>query len=315
MDKVGVAIEKLIADSLVLHKESFIIPALIPETKIEYVLQNMLAQNPELFFVNGFKLKYSYLSTTIYPSYICSKSESDEILYLCRRKARQLTDRCQGPGDYSKVLQAHDLLARNVVYKRGSSQELHTIVGSLINKQGVCEGFAKALKYLLDIMSIPSVLVYGYGYTGNAGNKEAHTWNLVRFGNDWIHVDVTFDTTIRNGQALRYDYFGLSDNQILKDHEFDLKKYPAALKTDYEFYLRNGLVMYTKKQMNAFVSNALHDGRQDVIFKLPGKSCDEKILQIIIDEIQNLLEQQRINVQYTVDCNLSQGVFHINFNY
>lgn len=55
------------------------------------------------------------------------------------------------------------------------------------------------------------------------GIKYRHTWNIVKIGGQYYHLDVTFDNTLGKhslaGQELRYDYFNLEDKKIFRDHE------------------------------------------------------------------------------------------------
>lgn len=196
--------------------------------ELEERLGNELDNNPELFFVEGLEYIYDDKRTLIYPKYCYDKTLINYLLEACRIKATQLVSRINTDDSYSKALQAHDFLARNVNYVRGDSAGLHSMVGPFTRKQGVCDGFSKAYKYMLDKMDIPCKIVRGYAGNPGDGSEEPHAWNIIRIGDKWMHVDVTFDTTIRNGKDLRYDYFGLTDNLILKDHIYNIKDYPKA---------------------------------------------------------------------------------------
>lgn len=307
------AVSKSVVTSLLSYSRSISLQTVYSVEKIENILQNELLQNPELFFVNGFKLMHRPMTTVVYPNYSYDESAYKATMDACRRKARQLVSRIQGTDDYSRVLQAHDFLARNVVYTNRADKNLHTIVGPLTNKTGVCEGYAKTFKYLLDMMSIPCLIVYGFGYDPGTGVEERHAWNLVQLGGKWTHIDVTFDTTIRSGHILRYDYFGLTNDQIFKDHRYEADKYPMADQVGYGYYERNSLVMETKKQMNDFVLNALRSGKEDCVFKLPDSSGGENLDIKVSSDIQALSIQLGMNLQYTMSYNIKQRVFHIHF--
>lgn len=306
------ALNKII-ESLYLYSDEITVASLFSNEKLQSCLQNELVCNPELFFVNGFKLMYSPITTAVYPSYGYDEATFKRILDSCRKKRSQLVSRIQGNDNYSRVLQAHDFLARNVRYINGIDKDLHTIVGPFTKKQGVCEGYAKAYKYLLDMMNIPCRIVYGYGCDPGVEIEESHAWNMIQLDENWLHVDVTFDTTIRSGQVLRYDYFGLSTEQIARDHRFEKEKYPIAECLGYGYYERNNLVMTTRKQMRDYLSGALHSGKTDCVFKLPDSSSGENLDAKVSSEIQILLQQLRMNLRYTINFNLKQRVFHASF--
>lgn len=302
-----------IVKSLYSFSDEITVTSLIPNEKLQSILQNELTNNPELFFIKGLKLRYSSIATVVYPIYCYDKVTAKAILASCREKAAYLISRIRGTNEYVKVLQAHDFLARNVVYINKADKNLHTIVGPLTNKTGVCEGYAKTFKYLLDMMNIPCLIVCGFGYDPGTCVEERHAWNLVQLGGKWTHIDVTFDTTIRSGQVLRYDYFGLTNDQIFKDHRYEADKYPMANQVGYGYYERNSLVMETKKQMNDFVLNALRSGKEDCVFKLPDSSGGENLDIKVSSEIQALLRHLGMNLRYTMSFNIKQRVFHIHF--
>ena len=206
--------------------------------ELEERLGDELDNNPELFFVEGLEYIYDDKRTLIYPEYCYDKSSVNYLLEACRIKATQLVSRINTDDSYSKALQAHDFLARNVNYVKGDLAGLHSMVGPFTRKQGVCDGFSKAYKYMLDKMGIPCKIVRGHAGNPHDGSEELHAWNMIQIRDKWMHVDVTFDTTIRSGKDLRYDYFGLTDNQILKDHVYKVKEYPKANCSEYSYYER-----------------------------------------------------------------------------
>lgn len=306
------ALNKII-ESLYLYSDEITVASLFSNERLQSYLQNELTCNPELFFVTGFRLMYGPVTAAVYPNYSYDESSFRRILNSCRKKRSQLIARIQGADNYTRALQAHDFLARNVSYISGNDKDLYTIVGPFTKKQGVCEGYAKAFKYLLDKMSIPCQIVYGYGRDPRVGGEESHAWNLIQLDDNWIHVDVTFDTTIRSGQVLRYDYFGLSTEQITRDHRFEIKQYPVAECLGYGYYERNNLVMNTRKQLKDYLSGALHSGKTDCVFKLPDSASGKKLDNMVLTEIQNLLRQLGLNLRYTLSFNLIQQIFHVSF--
>lgn len=302
-----------IIETLYHFSDEITVASLTSNEKLQEILQDELMNNPELFFINGFKLMYSPITTVIYPNYIYDEETFYLILDSCRKRASQLISRIQGTDDYSRALQAHDFLARNVNYENGTDRELHTIVGPFTKKKGVCEGYAKAFKYLLDMMDIPCKLIYGYGCDPGVGVEESHAWNMIRIEGKWHHVDVTFDTTICSEDVLRYDYFGLTTEQILRDHRYEDSRYPAANQLGYGYYERNNLVMTTRKQMRDYISGILRSGKSDGVFKLPDSSSGENLDTKVMAEVQEVLKQLKMNTRYTMNFNIKQRVFHIHF--
>ena len=136
--------------------------------------------------------------------------------------------------DYDKVLKVHDTLANILEYETTiSGVNIHNIYGALKEKKCVCEGYAKALKYILDSMNIPCILVSGIA-TNTNGTTESHMWNYVKLDGNWYGVDVTWDDPVTsNGtDMLMYDYYLIDTNTLLsKDttqHNFNKDIYLEA---------------------------------------------------------------------------------------
>ena len=301
------------ASALCRFPDAITLASALSPGKLQACLQHELSRNPELFFVSGFRLLYSPLAAVAYPQYTCPKPDCRAAWEACRERAAQLVNRVHGPDDYAKALQVHDLLARNVAYVTGASQDLNTILGPLTKKQGVCQGFARTFQYLLDRLGIPCETVYGFSRSPENGREESHAWNLARLDGSWAHIDVTFDTTVRSGQVLRYDYFGLSTQQVLRDHRYDPEKYPAAGPAGLGYYERNRLVMDTRAQLREYMARALHAGKTDCVFQLPGAVPSAGLAEKVSAEVQSLLWQLDVSLGYTVHFNLAQRVFHITF--
>jgi len=82
---------------------------------------------------------------------------------------------------------------------------------ALVLRTTVCAGYSDALVYLLKPLGIEAIVIYGVVYAPN-GSSFAHSWNLVRLGDAWYHLDVTWNRFYRNNEPIvTYDWFLLSD--------------------------------------------------------------------------------------------------------
>ena len=125
----------------------------------------------------------------------------------------------------------HDYLIENIEYEENSTDNnVYNIYGALINKKCVCEGYAKAFKYLLDNLNINNTLVIGKA-TNSDGNTENHAWNYVQINNEWYAVDCTWDDPIIIGggklsKSSKYKYF------LKGEEEFNQSHFPEGQFTD-----------------------------------------------------------------------------------
>ena len=181
--------------------------------------------NLELFFVDTSKLSLSTRSTTFlsYKSYeftltpldgstyyntsFFNEAEINEAISQVQKIADEIVSDATGTR-YDKILYVHDWLVDNLEYDNNADNK-DNIYGTFVNKRVVCEGYAEGLKYLLDKLNIPCVLVYGVGYD-DKGNEEAHAWNYVQMEDGkWYAIDTTWDDPIYVGgsnSVLQNDY-------------------------------------------------------------------------------------------------------------
>ena len=98
---------------------------------------------------------------------------------------------------YDKIKYVHDILINSLEYNADTTNA-HNIYGAFVEQKVVCEGYAKAFKYIMDSIDVECILVSGTA-TNSSGQQESHMWNYVKLNNEWYGVDVTWDDPIING--------------------------------------------------------------------------------------------------------------------
>lgn len=124
---------------------------------------------------------------------------------------------------YKDILKIHDFLVDNIEYDTTySSIGIYSIYGALVKKTCVCEGYAKAFKYLANAAGIESEIMQGTAIN-SSGDSESHAWNCVYIDNAWYQIDITWDDPIVIGggkllRASKYKYFLKGTNTFKQDH-------------------------------------------------------------------------------------------------
>lgn len=139
--------------------------------------------------------------------------------------------------DYEKELAIHDYIVNNTKYdeenvRKGTvPPESYTAYGVLVKGRGVCEGYSRAMKKLLDMVNIESEIVSGLG------RGRGHAWNIVKIGGEYYHTDVTWDdpVTVDGRNVLGHDYFNLTDERMSIEHTWDRNMYPKCDSTTYSY--------------------------------------------------------------------------------
>ncbi|MDE6273870.1 MAG: hypothetical protein K2L87_02340 [Clostridiales bacterium] len=72
---------------------------------------------------------------------------------------------------------------------------VYTSYGALVNRESVCEGYAKSFKAVMDRLGIPCACIAGAVDGKGDGNYQPHMWNAVEVEGMWYGVDVTYNAT------------------------------------------------------------------------------------------------------------------------
>lgn len=204
-------------------------------------IETYLYDNPEVFYLEPTKMYINIRTikkvfTTTYEVYIDSGKEANYLTEECNTKqqvlmyenrieeeANKILSQVEKGTKYQKILMIHDYLVNNVSFEETlSKNNIYNMYGTLVNKEAVCEGYAKAFKYLMDKIGVECVIVIGTA-TNSKGETENHAWNYVNLDNKWYAVDTTWDDPIVIGHGyvgndVKYKYFLKGSNTIDKDH-------------------------------------------------------------------------------------------------
>ena len=151
-----------------------------------------------------------------------SKEQIDQAISQIEQVKNQIIQNKTG-NTYEDIKMVHDYLIDNISYDSSLSKaNIYNIYGALVNRECVCEGYARAFKYLLDELNIPCVMVIGTG-TNSQGETENHAWNYVQLNGNWYAVDTTWDDPVVIGggtasEESRYKYFLVGAEFINQDH-------------------------------------------------------------------------------------------------
>ncbi len=127
---------------------------------------------------------------------------------------------------YYKIKYVHDFLVNTLKYNENiENGNSYNIYGAFIEKSVVCEGYAKAFKYIMDALDIECILISGT-VTSSYYQDEPHMWNYVNLDNYWYGVDVTWDDPVSyNGTSstIRHSYFLKGSGSFASSHTPDGK--------------------------------------------------------------------------------------------
>ena len=210
-------------------------------SSFQSAMNAVLLDNPDMFFIDITKMyllthstTYAFTGTTYEVSIGTNNNESylndnfdESAVQVADSKLKSLrkviVKKLEG-NDIDKIQQIHDYLVENLEYDSTFSKDnIYNIYGALVNNNTVCEGYAKAFKYLLDDVGIPNIIICGIGQNSK-GQTENHAWNYVLLDDKWYAIDVTWDDPIVIGggklsEESKYKYFLRGSDFLFEDHE------------------------------------------------------------------------------------------------
>ena len=206
--------------------------------------------------------------------------------------------------------QIHDIIISNVSYKNNCKDVDHQLLGPLVKHEGVCDGISKLAVSLFRSMGIESTLVYGDLCAGGEIQGK-HAWNLVRINGEWYHLDITSDLTLSDGGFTRYDYFNLTDDEILRDHKVDHQSDPCS-KTVRNYYCSAGCFVKDIDEFRDIVRQGLRNGADPIIVKLPfGLKPEESRSRLVDAALHLAADHYRCGVRSTSWFNPDQMILFI----
>lgn len=159
-------------------------------------------------------------NNTYFSSGFTSKSQIENAISSIETIKDSICKQASGD-DYNKIRRTHDWLIEEISYD-SSSYNKGNIYGVFIEKKVVCEGYARAYKYLLDNLGITNILVTGTATNSN-GTTEEHMWNYVKLNGKWYAVDPTWDDPIVYGggtvsSGTKHRYFLIGSKDLFESH-------------------------------------------------------------------------------------------------
>lgn len=223
-----------------------VLPQLEKEALYQVFFQ-MRLDHPEIFWLTGYKYRYYKDSPNLIfvPEYLFEKEKIKEHQKALKARVDKLVRPAKELSEWEKEKYVHDFICENIRYDKLKKAYSHEMIGPLGQGVGVCEGIAKSVKVLLDALGVWCIIAI-CGNNPEKGIKYRHTWNIVRIGGEYYHLDATFDNTLgKDSGEYRYDYFNLDDQQVFRDHEPLIAPAPVCKNHDH-FYYKEKKLSFTK---------------------------------------------------------------------
>ncbi|MCC2126600.1 MAG: peptidase [Lachnospiraceae bacterium] len=266
--------------------------------------------HPEIFWATGFKYRYYENSGNLIflPEYLFEKAKIREHQKAMASRVEKLVRPAKSMSELEKEKYVHDFICQNVRYDKLKKSYSHEIIGPLGQGVGVCEGIAKSVKVLLDALGVWNVIAI-CGNNPEKGIKYRHTWNIVKIGGTYYHLDATFDNSLGD-EEIRYDYFNLDDKNIFRDHEPLIAPAPSCTDGGH-FYYKEKKLSFTKVEDVYKRSLQAAKKGKTLDFHWRGGYLTKEVLKELLDEIHKAGEERQKKA--IVNLNWPQAVLRVRY--
>lgn len=265
------------------------------DTKI--AIQNFFLDHPEVFYV-----KNEYTVSTI--DLLNSKRIEVELNYNIENEIElnaqinnindvldQIISNTKNMNEFDTELYIHDQICGMSTYYKYNNindvpEECHSIYGCLISKKAVCDGLSKALMLALNKAGIESIIV-----TGNL-QDQAHAWNMVKLDDEWYHVDITSNKSIKSdgNEKIIHSYFNITDTQIKTTNSLDMEgKLPIANSTKYNYYIQTDKFIKSSDNFSTKFSKILDENENKELIEF----AVDKNVRSVPDKMVNTFQDYK----------------------
>lgn len=265
--------------------------------EIDFIFQCVLMDHPEIFYADGYSfVKYTYgdeiRKVTFSGNFLFSEEEILDRQEKIKVAAREILSKIpQEASDYEKVKRVYEEIINYTEYSM-NAQDNQNICSVFLGRKSVCQGYAKAVQYLLNHLSVPTTLV-----VGTVENGEGHAWNLVRIDNQYYHVDATWgDASYLVEQknegipGINYDYLCITSEEIQRTHSIDsVVPLPVCNAKEANYYVMEGAYFteFEEEKLRQLIEEYKNRGQENVTIK-----CDS--METYQEMVEKLIEEQKI---------------------
>lgn len=294
----------------------------VQSDQLDRMINCVLYDNPEIFWVDSsYSFSKSPSGIFVEPVYRFSDEEIETMKIETGAQVNRIVALAgSDASDFGKEKFFHDYICKNTVYDLSTYENFgDSAYSALVDGRAICEGYARALKMLLDAGGIYSYLVIG-NTENSEGKTEGHMWNVVSVDGELYHVDVTWDDSDGELGELMYLYFNLTDEDIRKDH-FDIVPYDNnCVSLKFNYFAVNGRYFNSFNNFNGMVSPCADGLTDDLIVEMRFYN-DADYERIKTKALNN--ETDRAFFDFTVDVARTSGkkitsqsyIYDDDFNY
>ena len=271
---------------------------------LHVIVESIEYDHPELFWFDS----YSMLGKSVLLEYGAKKEEAE---VLQRQIDSAVSKYLEGIDDsmsgYDVTIRLHAKIVAAVDYdtialdeedrrggpKRGEIDYLRTICGVFLQGKAVCEGYARAIQYLLQKCGVECAEAAGNTKRESREEGGAHAWNILKLDGDYYYLDSTWDDSSDTVQVVKttqigFEYLNVTTEEMQRSRDFAYcpTQMPVCEATKCNYFYHNGYVLekYDVEKVKAIAKKAAVAGASFFVFKCTNKAAfDEAFNKMIVN--------------------------------
>lgn len=245
----------------------------------------VLADHPEIFWIGtSAQIEESALSHKVV-SYQFQPIVPVEARPSMREQLEEAADACISlipaeASDYEKIKFVYEYLIDATEYDSNGADS-QSIQSVLLYHRSVCAGYSKAFQYILNRMGLFCTYI-----TGTIAGGGDHGWNMVRIGENYYYVDVTWGDPVfvnrmegdESSSMINYNYLCCTETELFKTHvPSDSVELPPCTSEDYNYYRINGYYYETfdYDTLHNALMNSVWNGEASIVMKFGSSEAYE----------------------------------------
>lgn len=275
----------------------------ISQEQLEKVMRILMADHPEYFWTDGTS-SYTYQelpgggiqNMEVQPAYQVTGQEALDLKSQIEAKADQWIQGAPQGDNYEQIKYVYETLIDQAEYQEDSPQN-QNIRSVFLEGKTVCMGYSKAAQYLLNRMGIFCTLVTG---TVTGEKPSSHAWNLVKIGEQYYYMDVTWGNPgylnpVENDAYISYSYLCCNWDTLAPTHvPDDTIPLPECEDDSYNYYKNKGrwYDTFDWDQIYQVIQNDLAQGAEMTELRFAGDESYEPATQALVggDLIQSAVQ-------------------------
>lgn len=266
-------IYKAIYEGIMNYKPYVEVPGVdLNENTVGWVYHCVLWDNPYIFSIGEYAMWHAVSGdkTRIKITTLCDAETEKKYRVQVQEIVNKILSvpGLQKMSDFQKEVFVHDFIINNVKYDHtlgdnGKRIEPYTVYGALVERKAVCEGIAKAVKLLLNMLDVKCIVVSGK-YDGHP-----HAWNIVKL-KDWSYnLDVTMDMgrVVHKGMS-RYNYFNFRNVDIPNYIVDNAHTIPECTAIQYNYVIKAGGFVSSYERLKLYIQHGLQKKKNCLYFKV-----------------------------------------------